>query len=98
MGGPGLLSGPMWVVLDCSKGLCGRSWAVLVPLLAVPGRLGSALGCYVGGLGPLLGSVLAVLGRMLAVLGRSWDLCWRSWRLLGPLLAVLSRLALKKFE
>ena len=70
MGGPGLLSGPMWVVLDCSKGLCGRSWAVLVPLLAVPGRLGSALGCYVGGLGPLLGSMLAVLGLMLAVLGR----------------------------
>ena len=81
----------MWVVLDCSKGLCGRSWAVLVPLLGVLGRLGSALGCYVGGLGPLLGF-------MLAVLGRSWDLCWRSWWLLGPLLAVLSRLALLKVE
>ena len=70
MGGPGPLSGLMWVVLDRSQGLCGRSWAVLVPLLAVLGHLGSALGCYVGGLGPLLGSMLAVLGLMLAVLGR----------------------------
>ena len=98
VGGPGPLSAHMWVVLDRSQGLCGRSWAVLVPLLAVLGRLGSALGCYVGGLGPLLGSMLAVLGLMLAVLGRSGSVCWRSWRLLGPLLAVLSRLALKKVE
>ena len=51
VGGPGPLSGLMWVVLDRSQGLCGRSWAVLVPLLAVLGHLGSALGCYVGGLG-----------------------------------------------
>ena len=88
----------MWVVLDRSKGLCGRSRAVLVPLLGVLGRLGSALGCYVGGLGPLLGSMLAVLGLMLAVLGCSGSLSWRSWRLLGPPLAVLGRLALKKVD
>ena len=41
-----------------SRGLCWRSW--------------TALGAYVGGLGPLLGP-------MLAVLGRSWGLCWRPW-------------------
>ena len=70
MVGPGPLSGPMWVVLDRSQGLCGRSWAVLVPLLAVLSHLGCALGCYVGGLAPLLGSTLAVLSLMLAVLGR----------------------------
>ena len=97
-GGLGRLQGPLCVVLDRSQGLCGRSWAVLGPLLPVLGRLGSALGCYVGGLGPLFGSMFAVLGLMLAVLGRSWGLCWRSWRLLGPLLAVLGRLGLKKVE
>ena len=96
--GPGQLSGPLWVLLGRSQGLCGRSWAVLGSLLVVLGRLGSALGCYVGDLGPLLGAMFAVLGLMLAVLGRSWDLCWRSWRLLGPLLAVLSCLALLKVE
>ena len=87
MGGPGSLSGPLWAVL-------GRLGA----FVGGPGRLGSAFGCYVGGLGPLLGSVLAVLGLMLAVLGRPGSVCWRSWRLLGPLLAVLSRLALLKVE
>ena len=90
------VDGPLGVVLGSSQGLCGRSWAVLVPLLVVLGPLGSLLGRYVGGLGPLLGSILAVLGLMLAVLGRSGSICWRSWRLSGPLLAVLSRLALKK--
>ena len=65
MGGPGPLSGPMWVVLDRSQGLCGRSWAVLVPLLAVLGHLGSALGVYVGGIGwRLLRPLLAVLSRL----------------------------------
>ena len=87
MGGPGPLSGPLWAVL-------GRLGA----FVGGPGRLGSAFGCYVGGLGPLLGFMLAVLGLMLAVLGRSGSVCWRSWRLLGPLLAVLSRLGLKTVE
>ena len=68
------------------------------PLRAVLDRLGSALRCYVGGLGSLLGPMFAVLGFMLAVLGRCWGRCWRSWRLLGLLLAVLSRLGLKKVE
>ena len=73
MGGPEPLSGLMWVVLDRSQGLCGRSWAVLVPLLAVLGCLGSALGVYVGGLGLLLGAYVGGLGSgsgpMWAVLG-----------------------------
>ena len=62
-----------------SRGLCWRSW--------------TALGAYVGSLGPLLGP-------MLAVLGRSLGLCWRSWAALkayvgglgsrsGPMWAVL---------
>ena len=68
MGGPGPLSGLMWVVLDRSQGLCGRSWVVLVPLLAVLGHLDSALGCYVGGLGPHVGGLGALWERMLAVL------------------------------
>ena len=50
-------------------------------LLAILGRLESALECYVGGLGLLLGAMFAVLGLMLAVLGCSWSLCWRSLRL-----------------
>ena len=62
------------------------------------GHLGSALRCYVGGLGLLLGPMFAVLGLMLAVLGRSWGRCWRSWRLLEPLLALLGRLGHKKVE
>ena len=98
VGGPGPLSGPLWVVLGRSQGLCGRSWVVLGPLLAVLGRLGSALRCHGGGLGPILGPMFAVLGLMLTVLGRSWALRWRSWRLLGPLLAVLGRLGLKNVE
>ena len=44
MDGPDPLSGRMWVVLDCSQGLCGRSWAVLVPLLAVVGLMLAVLG------------------------------------------------------
>ena len=62
------VDGPLGVVWGTCKGLCGRSWAVLGPLLAVLGRLGSALGCYVDGLGPLFGPMFAVLGLMLAVL------------------------------
>ena len=79
MGGPGSLSGPLWVVLGRSQGLCGRSWAVLGPLLAVLGRLGSALRCYVGGLGPLLGPMLAVLAALGASVGGpgpSWAEKW----------------------
>ena len=68
MVGPGPLSGPMWVVLDRSQGFCGRSWVVLVPLLAVLGCLGSALGLYVGGLGPHVGGRGVLWERMLAVL------------------------------
>ena len=68
-----------------SRGLCWRSW--------------TALGAYVGGLGPRLGP-------MLVVLGRSWGLCWRFWAALrayvgglgsgsGPKLTVLACLGAK---
>ena len=61
------------MLLGRSQGLCGCSWAVLESLFVVLGRLGSALGCYVGDLGLLLGPMLAVLAArwpLWAVLGR----------------------------
>ena len=68
-----------------SRGLCWRSW--------------TALGAYVGGLGPRLGP-------MLVVLGRPWGLCCRFWAALsayvgglgsgsGPKLAVWACLGAK---
>ena len=85
------------MLLGRSQGLCGRSWAVLGSLLVVLGRLGSALGCYVGGLalllrpawavlaalGAFVGGLVPLLGPMLAVLWCSWGLRWRSWTALG---------------
>ena len=59
-------------VMGRSRGLCWRSR--------------SALGAYVGRLGPLSGPMLAVLGRSWAYvddLGRSRGPCWRSWAALG---------------
>ena len=70
--------------------LCGWSWPLSGPLLAVLCRSWSlcwrswpTLGTSVGGLGLLLGPVWAVLAALVAVLGRSWALCWRSWAALG---------------
>ena len=82
--------------------LCGWSWPLSGPLLAVLCRSWPTLGTSVGDLVPLLGPMLAVLaalgdfvgglvpllGPMLAVLGRSWDLCWRSWAVLGRKVAL----------
>jgi len=107
LGVPGPLSEPLWVVpgrsqghcgvfLGYSQGFCQRSWVVLGPLWAVLDRLGSALRCYVCGLGPLLGPMFAVLGLMLAVLSRCWGRCWQSWRLLEPLLVLLRSVGLRK--
>ena len=77
--------GPVWAVLGCFYGLCGRSWVALgasvgglVLLLGLRRWSWAALGAYVGGLGLLLGLLLAVLGR-------SWGLCWRSWVAPGAL-------------
>ena len=112
VGGLETVLGPLWAVLGRSRGLCGRSWAFLVAMLAVLEcpwglcwRSWAALGVYVRDTGPCWGvcwrspAVLGPLfGAMLAVLVRSWDLCWRSWPLLEPLLAVLGRLGLKNAE
>ena len=82
--------------------LCGWSWPLSGPLLAVLCRSWPTLGTSVGGLGLLLGPAWAVLaalgafvgglvpllGPMWAVLGRSWDLCWRSWAVLDPKVAL----------
>ena len=76
--------------------LCGWSWPLSGPLLAVLCHSWSTLGTSVGDLGLLLRPTWAVL----AALGA---LCWRSWAdlgayvgvlglLLGPKLAVLGRL------
>ena len=85
------LSGPLWVILGRSWGLCERSWAALV--------------AFVGGLGLLLGLCGpsgSLLGPILGILGRSWGLLGAyvggPGPLLGLLLAVLSRLGPKNVE
>ncbi len=64
MGDLGTVSVPLWAFLGRSRGLCGRSWALMMAMLAVldcswglGGRSCAALGAYVRGPGP------------------SWDLC-----------------------
>ena len=69
VGGLGPLLRPLWAILGRSWGLCSRSWAVLGPMLAILGRLGSTLQRYVGGLGPLLGPMLGVLAALWASVG-----------------------------
>ena len=70
------VEGRLGVVLGCSKGVCGWSWA--------------APRASVGGPGSLSGLLWAVLGRLGAFVGGpgpSWVrfrvLCWRSWVTLG---------------
>ena len=58
---------PMLAVLVRSWALCSLSWALLGSLL--PGRLESALRCYLGDLGTLLGSLLAALAALGASVG-----------------------------
>ena len=104
-GGLGQLPGPLWAVLGRSQHICGWSWTALRASVGGPGPSWCLCWRSWAILGPLLGAMLAVLGRSWglcwrswASCWRSWGVCWRSWRLLGPLLAVLSRLALKKVE
>ena len=86
--------GPPRALLAALGPLLGRSWALLGCSWRLLGRSWPPLGCS----WPLLAGSWPLLGRSWPVLGRSWSLCWRSWRLLGPLLAVLGRLGLKKVE
>ena len=65
------VDGLPWAVMRRSRGLCWRSW--------------SALGAYVGRLGPLVGPIWAVLGGLGAYVGGLGTL-------LGPMLAVLGAL------
>ena len=63
-----------------------RSWAVLVALGSLLGRLDAvlvALGSLLGRLAAVLGRSWSVLGRSCAVLGRSWPLLGRSWAVWG---------------
>ena len=104
-GGLGQLPGPLWAVLGRSQPICGWSWTALRASVGGPGPSWCLCWRSWAILGPLLGAMLAVLGRSWglcwrswASCWRSWGVCWRSWRLLRPLLAVLSSLALKKVE
>ena len=77
--------------------LCGWSWLLSGPLLAVLchswslcWRSWPTLGTSVGGLGLLLGPAWAVLaalgafvGGLVPLLAHSWDLCRRCWAALG---------------
>ena len=99
------VDGPLGVVLGSSQGLCGGSWAALRAYVGGPGPLSGPLwavlgrlGAFVGGPGPSWVRSWGLCWRSWASCWRSWGVCWRSWRLLRPLLAVLSRLALKKVE
>ena len=83
------VEGPLWAVLGCSWGLCGRSGAEKC----------EERGCLENVLISKAGARSAASG---AVLGRSWGLCGRSWAalgayvggiepLLGPMFAILGR-------
>ena len=54
-GGLGRLSGPLWVVLGRSQGLCGRSWAALRASVGAPGPFSRLLCAVLGRLGVFVG-------------------------------------------
>ena len=76
------VDGPLWAVLNCSRSLCGQSWA--------------SLATSVGGLGRLSGPLWAVLGRSWGLCGRSWAALGAYvgglGSLSGPMWAVLAAL------
>ena len=96
------VDGPLGVVLDCSKGLCGWSWAA--PRASVGGPeplagplwvVSAALKASVGGPGPFSGRLWAVRGRLGSALrcyvGGLGPLLGPMFGVLGLMLAVLGR-------